>query len=263
MSVFNTCVPSRILWSQSSSPSCGWSAPVVGPKLCPISRRPRTQRRCFCSSQPAELRKTSAPWPRSLSGPVCTRLRLVSIHQMKHWNTKVNENKPFTPLSRFCLQVFGFVNVVLWVGNIWFVFKETGWYKTGQRYPTRSASGKRSSQMRQRLYSESSFDQPEEGSGHSQFSRQGSFNQSKGGSGPQVHRQASFSQAQVTLSLPQTYLNKPVIYETKVASPGPKIFVNEMWFCSFSLCFTQWTVLFSIWLSTEWKMKTQTVLCSV
>ncbi|XP_062267517.1 synaptoporin b [Platichthys flesus] len=124
--------------------------------------------------------------------------------------------------------VFGFVNVVLWVGNIWFVFKETGWYKTGQRYPTRSASGKRSSQMRQRLYSESSFDQPEERLGQSQFSRQGSFNQSKGDAGPQVHRQASFSQSQVTLSLPQTYLNKPVIYENKVASQGPKIFVNEM-----------------------------------
>uniref|UniRef100_A0A3B4WY72 MARVEL domain-containing protein n=1 Tax=Seriola lalandi dorsalis TaxID=1841481 RepID=A0A3B4WY72_SERLL len=29
-------------------------------------------------------------------------------------------------LLLFCLQVFGFVNVVLWVGNIWFVFKETG-----------------------------------------------------------------------------------------------------------------------------------------
>ncbi|KAK2862037.1 hypothetical protein Q5P01_001570 [Channa striata] len=120
--------------------------------------------------------------------------------------------------------VFGFVNVVLWAGNIWFVFKETGWYKTGQRYPTRSASGKRSSEMRQRLYSESSFDQPDDNFGP-QPTRQDSFNQSKG-----VHGQTSFNQLQVNSSLPQTYLGKPVIYngENTVASQGPMIFVNEM-----------------------------------
>uniref|UniRef100_A0A3Q2Z4Z5 Synaptoporin b n=1 Tax=Hippocampus comes TaxID=109280 RepID=A0A3Q2Z4Z5_HIPCM len=59
--------------------------------------------------------------------------------------------------------VFGFINVILWAGNIWFVFKETGWYKMGQRYPTRSTSGKR--EMRQRLYSESSFEIQEENFG--------------------------------------------------------------------------------------------------
>ncbi|XP_053172105.1 synaptoporin b [Scomber japonicus] len=125
--------------------------------------------------------------------------------------------------------VFGFVNVVLWVGNIWFVFKETGWYKTGQRYPTRSASGKRSSEMRQRLYSESSFDQPE-GSFGPQPSRQDSFKQPMGDVGQQVHRQGSINQSQVSFNLPQTYLGKPVIYdrENKVASQGPMIFVNEM-----------------------------------
>uniref|UniRef100_A0A8C3A551 Synaptoporin b n=1 Tax=Cyclopterus lumpus TaxID=8103 RepID=A0A8C3A551_CYCLU len=118
--------------------------------------------------------------------------------------------------------VFGFVNVVLWVGNIWFVFKETGWYKTGQRYPIRSASGKRTSEMRQRLYSGSSLEQPEEGFGP-QLYRQNSFNQ-------QVSRQSSFNQAQVSLSLPHAYLGKPVIYEreNEVASQGPTIFVNEM-----------------------------------
>uniref|UniRef100_A0A672HH88 Synaptoporin n=1 Tax=Salarias fasciatus TaxID=181472 RepID=A0A672HH88_SALFA len=78
--------------------------------------------------------------------------------------------------NRGPLVVFGFVNLVLWGGNIWFVFKETGWYKTGHRYPTRSASGKRSSEMRQRLYSESSFDQPDESFGPT---RQNSFNQSQ------------------------------------------------------------------------------------
>ncbi|KAM9410530.1 synaptoporin b [Pholidichthys leucotaenia] len=120
--------------------------------------------------------------------------------------------------------VFGFVNAALWAGNIWFVFKETSWYKTGQRYPTRSASERRSSSMRQRLYSESSFDLPEESFGPS---GQDSFIHSKGG---QAQRQASINQSQVSFSLPQTSLGKPVIYdgEHKVASQGPIIFVHEM-----------------------------------
>ncbi|XP_029358688.1 synaptoporin-like [Echeneis naucrates] len=101
--------------------------------------------------------------------------------------------------------VFGFVNVTLWIGNIWFVFKETGWYKTGQRYPTRSVSGKRSSEMRQRLYSESSFDQPEESVGP-QSSGQDRLKQSLGNFGQQVHRQASLNQSHADFSLPQTYL---------------------------------------------------------
>ncbi|XP_070704077.1 synaptoporin b [Pempheris klunzingeri] len=124
--------------------------------------------------------------------------------------------------------VFGFVNVILWVGNIWFVFKETGWYKTGQKYPTRSASGKRS-EMQQRLYSESSFEQPEESCGP-QPCRQDSVNQSKMDFGQQVHRQGSLNQSQVSLSLPHAYLGKPVICENenKVASQGPMIFVNQM-----------------------------------
>ena len=24
-------------------------------------------------------------------------------------------------------QAFGFINLILWIGNLWFVFKETGW----------------------------------------------------------------------------------------------------------------------------------------
>uniref|UniRef100_A0A669EQQ7 Synaptoporin n=1 Tax=Oreochromis niloticus TaxID=8128 RepID=A0A669EQQ7_ORENI len=30
--------------------------------------------------------------------------------------------------------VFGFLNFVLWAGNIWFVFKETGWHKGASRF---------------------------------------------------------------------------------------------------------------------------------
>lgn len=138
-----------------------------------------------------------------------------------------------SPLTPACfpvsLQVFGFVNVVLWVGNIWFVFKETGWYKTGRRYPTRSASGKRSSEMRQRLYSESSFDLPEE-SLSPQLVRQNSFSQARGAGDQRVHRQGSFNQPQMSLSLPQSYLGKPGNFngEKTTAPQGPMIVVNEM-----------------------------------
>uniref|UniRef100_A0A7N5JFG2 MARVEL domain-containing protein n=1 Tax=Ailuropoda melanoleuca TaxID=9646 RepID=A0A7N5JFG2_AILME len=30
--------------------------------------------------------------------------------------------------------VFGFLNFILWAGNIWFVFKETGWHSSGTSY---------------------------------------------------------------------------------------------------------------------------------
>ncbi|TNN31140.1 Synaptoporin [Liparis tanakae] len=33
-------------------------------------------------------------------------------------------------------EVFGFLNFVLWAGNIWFVFKETGWHKECGPPPT-------------------------------------------------------------------------------------------------------------------------------
>uniref|UniRef100_A0A3Q2GFY6 Synaptoporin b n=1 Tax=Cyprinodon variegatus TaxID=28743 RepID=A0A3Q2GFY6_CYPVA len=123
--------------------------------------------------------------------------------------------------------VFGFVNVVLWSGNIWFVFKETGWYKTGQRYPSRTSSRKRSSEMHERLYSESSFDQPDENFGPF---RQESFTESRGDFDKQVQRQASINQSQVSFSLPETYLGKTGFYEreNKIVSQGPVIFVNEM-----------------------------------
>ena len=37
-------------------------------------------------------------------------------------------------LALILLQVFGFLNFILWAGNIWFVFKETGWHSSSQRY---------------------------------------------------------------------------------------------------------------------------------
>ncbi|KAG7268514.1 hypothetical protein CRUP_002534, partial [Coryphaenoides rupestris] len=120
--------------------------------------------------------------------------------------------------------VFGFVNLTLWAGNIWFVYKETGWYKTGQRYPTRSASGKRSNSMRQRLYSEYSFDRPGESYDH-QLYRQQSVTLSEGAFGPQIDRQSSLNQPLQTLSLPQTQLGPPIAYSqgSTPNSKGPMI----------------------------------------
>uniref|UniRef100_A0A8C2X8J2 Synaptophysin b n=1 Tax=Cyclopterus lumpus TaxID=8103 RepID=A0A8C2X8J2_CYCLU len=32
-----------------------------------------------------------------------------------------------TPNTSLAPQAFGFINLILWIGNLWFVFKETGW----------------------------------------------------------------------------------------------------------------------------------------
>lgn len=138
--------------------------------------------------------------------PLWSRLNTAAVGSKSGKLCIPAKNKQLTHVSSpFYLQVFGFINVVLWSGNIWFVFKETGWYKTGQRYPIRSASGKRSSEMRQQLYSESSFDQPEESFGPS---LQDPFSPSNGDLDKQVHRQASVNHSQVNLSLPQTNLHE-------------------------------------------------------
>nr|XP_020453596.1 synaptoporin-like [Monopterus albus] len=170
---------------------------------------------------------SSCCWAKSLSDIKSATnptqvLLLISACRAQENKCTVTQEPVWSNLNTSVL--FGFVNVILWVGNIWFVFKETGWYKTGQRYPTRSASGKHSSEMRQRLYSESSFEQPDEGFSP-QPTRPDSFNQSKG-----VHKQVSFNQSQISFSLPQTNLGKPEISdrENRVASQGPMIFVNEV-----------------------------------
>lgn len=82
--------------------------------------------------------------------------------------------------------------------------------------------------MRERLYSESSFDQPDDSFG---VYRQDSFTLSKGDFNKQVERQASINQSQVSFSLPESYLGKNVTFEREnsITSQGPMIFINEMW----------------------------------
>ncbi|KAJ7999863.1 hypothetical protein DPEC_G00198810 [Dallia pectoralis] len=141
-----------------------------------------------------------------------------SASQQPHWselNTSV---------------VFGFINFILWAGNIWFVFKETGWYKTGQRYPKRSASGRRANGMSQRLCSQSSIDQPGE-SFYQHPYRQTSFDQSLESTGQQRHSQVSFNQSLGTFLLPQTSLERPIIVsqgDVTAKVPKPIILVNDV-----------------------------------
>lgn len=68
-------------------------------------------------------------------------------------------NKCSSFIKTFFPQVFGYLNFVLWAGNIWFVFKETGWHKGGAaRYPA-SSSEKQATAFNQQVYNQGSFDQ--------------------------------------------------------------------------------------------------------
>ncbi|XP_062842685.1 synaptoporin [Trichomycterus rosablanca] len=50
--------------------------------------------------------------------------------------------------------VFGYLNFVLWAGNIWFVFKETGWHKgAAARYPAPAAE-KQTAAYNQQTYNQ-------------------------------------------------------------------------------------------------------------
>ncbi|KAI1890941.1 hypothetical protein AGOR_G00158770 [Albula goreensis] len=67
--------------------------------------------------------------------------------------------------------VFGFLNFVLWAGNIWFVFKETGWHKSGQRF---ASSEKQAGAFNQQPYNQGSFDQS---GGQGDLGQQSSYGQ--------------------------------------------------------------------------------------
>ncbi|XP_077581674.1 synaptoporin [Stigmatopora nigra] len=56
--------------------------------------------------------------------------------------------------------VFGFLNFVLWAGNIWFVFKETNWHKGAARFAA-GVSEKQISTFTQQPNRQESFDQSE------------------------------------------------------------------------------------------------------
>ncbi|MBN3294020.1 SYNPR protein, partial [Polypterus senegalus] len=71
--------------------------------------------------------------------------------------------------------VFGFLNFILWAGNIWFVFKETGWHSTSPRYPS-STSEKQPSSYNQQSYNQGGYEQESLGQSGS-FNPQGAYGQ--------------------------------------------------------------------------------------
>uniref|UniRef100_A0A8D0DVC5 Synaptoporin n=1 Tax=Salvator merianae TaxID=96440 RepID=A0A8D0DVC5_SALMN len=73
--------------------------------------------------------------------------------------------------NRGPLIVFGFLNFILWAGNIWFVFKETGWHSTGTRYPPDPMEKQSSS------YNQGGYNQDSYGPGGGYNQQGGSFGQ--------------------------------------------------------------------------------------
>ncbi|KAI5607062.1 synaptoporin isoform X1, partial [Silurus asotus] len=74
--------------------------------------------------------------------------------------------------------VFGYLNFILWAGNIWFVFKETGWHKGGAaRYPT-PAPEKHAAAFNQQPYNQPNYNQCTFGQTGASFGENGVFGQS-------------------------------------------------------------------------------------
>ncbi|NP_001004532.1 synaptoporin b isoform X1 [Danio rerio] len=155
---------------------------------------------------------SSIAWAKTLSGvktatDVHQIMLLMSACRAQENTCEVLQEPIWTNLNMSA--AFGFLNFLLWAGNIWFAYKETGLHKSFQRYPSRTPSEKRGSF---RQFSQTSFDQSGAGFGQRLYN-QGSFDLSSGG-----------------FSLPQTSLGQPMLYR-QMGSPtsrGPLIFVNEM-----------------------------------
>ncbi|MEE6501893.1 hypothetical protein FKM82_004349 [Ascaphus truei] len=127
--------------------------------------------------------------------------------------------------------VFGFLNFILWAGNIWFVFKETGWHASGQRYPPETME-KQSSSGAQSL-NQAGYNQDNYGptAGYNQqpggFGQQPSFGQTGGlvqqpsfGQAGGLGQQASFGQAGGLA--PQSY------NQARFNQTGPTSFANQI-----------------------------------
>ncbi|XP_073425883.1 synaptoporin isoform X1 [Dendrobates tinctorius] len=91
--------------------------------------------------------------------------------------------------------VFGFLNFILWAGNIWFVFKETGWHASGQRYPQESMEKQSGSQsLNQGGYNQDTYGPtPPYNQQQAGFGQQPNFGQ-PGGIGQQNYNQARYNQ---------------------------------------------------------------------
>ncbi|NP_001072689.1 synaptoporin precursor [Xenopus tropicalis] len=94
--------------------------------------------------------------------------------------------------------VFGFLNFILWAGNIWFVFKETGWHAAGvQRYPhetTEKHSSTYNQSLNQGVYNQDNYGQtPGYDQQQAGYGQQPNLGQT-GGLGQQNYNQARYNQ---------------------------------------------------------------------
>ncbi|XP_039630645.1 synaptophysin a [Polypterus senegalus] len=81
--------------------------------------------------------------------------------------------------------VFGFLNFILWAGNIWFVFKETGWTAPFMRYPP-PAQGKQPAP--------DSFGTPGYGQDARGYGQPDPYGAPQGGYQPEYGQQGGYSQ---------------------------------------------------------------------
>ena len=155
----------RTLWWQWCSPSCGWSVHLLGQRLCLMWNWPLIQMRCSSSSLPAKTRPTGVAQCTDRAGLGSTpQWYVYRMSECASQTLGVNESLHHLPVFHIALpcsdslQVFGFLNFVLWAGNIWFVFKETGWHKGAPRLAG-GASEKQAGTFNQEPYNQGSFDQ--------------------------------------------------------------------------------------------------------
>uniref|UniRef100_W5NC24 Synaptophysin n=2 Tax=Lepisosteus oculatus TaxID=7918 RepID=W5NC24_LEPOC len=82
--------------------------------------------------------------------------------------------------------VFGFLNLILWAGNLWFVFKETGWSAPFMRYPPPS---------QEKQPAPESFSQPGGGYGpEGGYGQADPYASSQGGYQPEYGQQGGYNQ---------------------------------------------------------------------
>ncbi|XP_063072550.1 synaptoporin b [Engraulis encrasicolus] len=154
---------------------------------------------------------SSCAWAKALSGVKETMDSAQILFLMAACRDPVNDcealEKPVWTRLHTSV-IFGFLNVSLWAGNVWFAYKETGLHKTSQR-ANRTLSEK-----------QSSFSQR-------QYSQQSSFDQSGATLGQQLYRQVSFDHSGGGISLPHASLGQASsLFNT--SSRGPLILINDM-----------------------------------
>ncbi|XP_030050117.1 synaptophysin [Microcaecilia unicolor] len=103
--------------------------------------------------------------------------------------------------------VFGFLNFIIWVGNVWFVFKETGWTAPFIRYPPTTQEKQPAPESYGQSYNQ--------GSGYGQqdsYGQQGGYqpdyNQQGYGQQPADYNQQGYGQGGYGQTVPTSFSNQ-------------------------------------------------------